>query len=86
MNENIQSILRISLNVLRNVYNCERFADEVFVLDRTRNIFVCKCILSLLLEMPEMENDLYLGCTAEKNILHHLIFVCVPKGINKYVI
>lgn len=68
------------MNVLRNVYNCERFAGEVFGINRSRNIYLCKCIFSLLLELRRMENDLYLGCTEEKNILYHLIFVCVPQG------
>lgn len=79
-NEHIQSINKVCLNVLRNVYNCERFADEVFAFNRTHHIYVCKCVFSLLLELPKMKNDLYLGCTEEKNILYHLIFVWVPQG------
>lgn len=78
--ENIQSINKVCLKVLRNVYNCERFASEVFAVNRTRNVYVCKCVLGLLLEQPRMENEFYLGCTKEKNILYHLIFVCVPQG------
>lgn len=80
VNENIQSINKVCLNVLHNIYNCERFAVEVFAPNRTRNIYVCKCLCRLLLELPRMENDLYLGCAEQKNILYYLIFVCVPQG------
>lgn len=67
--------------VLINIYNSERFSTELMCNFRSNHIQVCLHIIKLLLKSQTTTNYWYLNPTdTSKNIFHHLLFVCIPKG------
>lgn len=68
--------------VLSHIFNCNRFATEILCNFRGEHIRVCLEISQILLQSVITSSDWYLNNkNVNKNIIHHLIFVCIPKGI-----
>lgn len=67
--------------VLRNVFNCERFSTELLLNSRKHHIRMRLEVMKLLLNSPVASKEWYLNHeNQQRNIFHHLFFVCIPKG------
>lgn len=70
-------------NVLTNTYNCDRFSNELLTNFSDHHIQISLEVTKLLLQSNITSNDWYLNHeNPQRNILHHLLFVCIPKGKN----
>lgn len=67
--------------ILSNVFNCNRFSAELLTNTRTQHIRVSLEVMKLLLVNSQHSSDCYLNPeNIHKNIFHHMISVCIPKG------
>lgn len=68
-------------NVLKNIFNCERFSMELLSNTQTPYIRVTLEVTKLLLNSPISSNDWYLNTeNLHRNIFHHIIAICIPNG------
>lgn len=68
--------------VLGNVFNCNRFASELLINHQHDHIRVCLEVMRFLLQTPTLDNSHYLHHEDDdqKNIMHHMLNVCICKG------
>lgn len=70
-------------NVLMNTYNCHRFSNELLSNFSDDHIQISVDVTKLILQSNITSNDWYLNhVDPQRNILYHLLFVCIPKGRN----
>lgn len=68
-------------NVLSNTFNCERFCNELLFNFHDDHSEICLEIMKLLVQSNDTSNNWYLNHDDnQRNIFHHLLFVCIPKG------
>lgn len=69
-------------NVLDDIINCDRFAIELLTNFHDDHIQVCLKIMELLLQSSTVDNPHYLNHidVEHKNIIHHVLNVCIPNG------
>lgn len=67
--------------VLNDIFNCDRFAIELLNFHGD-HIRVCSKIMQHLLKSATVQNPHYLSCVdvQQKNIVHHVLNVCIPNG------
>ncbi|XP_055315479.1 uncharacterized protein LOC129575628 isoform X2 [Sitodiplosis mosellana] len=71
-------------NVLSNTFNCTRFSMELLSNFRDDHIHISLEVTKLLLHSNCTSNNWYLNHEdIQRNILHHLLFVCIPKEMDK---
>lgn len=69
-------------NVFANTFNCDRFSTELLANFHDDHIRTCVEVTKLLLQSSITSNDWYLSHDdTQRNILHHLLFECIPKGM-----
>lgn len=85
LKQHITLLNEIFQTILHNIYDCDRFANQIFSISTTeRPISTLIKILILLLQSPNMNNSIYLNqstavAAAERNLFYHLIFVCATQ-------
>lgn len=68
-------------HVLSNAFNCERFSNELLCNFHDDHSQICLEIMKQLLHSNDTSNIWYLNHDDnQRNIFHHLLFVCIPKG------
>lgn len=78
----IQKLNDSLCQVLSAVFNCDRFAAELLKNFDNDHIRVCVEIMKRLLQSLTTNNSHYLSYVdiEQKNIMHHMLYVCIPKG------
>lgn len=84
VSDGFQSLCDGFSNVLNDIFNCDRFAIELLTNFHGNHIRVCLKIMKLLLQSSTVDNPRYLNYAdfniEQKNIIHHMFNVCIPKG------
>lgn len=81
MNNYLSMLQDGCFNVLLNIYDCDEFSVELLHKIRGNHLQTCVVVIIFLLRSPTTSNDRYLSAVDPKrNILHHLLFVCIPNG------
>lgn len=69
------------LNILLTIFNCDRFSNELLCQFHGDHMQISLDVVKILLQQSITHNEWYLHHEQrQRNILHHLLFVLLPKG------
>lgn len=91
VNEDFRAFLSLLndgfVNVMINIYDGDRFSTDLLINAQTYCIRTRLEVMKFLLNSPDSSRKRYLNQeNTQKNIFHHVLFICIPKGKNNFPI